>query len=298
MPFVIKNRKVLFAGVSLSMLCWGLSWPSAKILLRYGQPLEIATIRFFFTFTSMVILLPIIGVPLTIARKGLPSLFVATLLVGSYSICFFTGMKTGMPGAGGVLVTTMTPLVTFILSVWLSNRKLAGNEWIGLGLGLLGSVFLLRLWNQASHLLDSGNAYFLMSTILWSFLSRYTAKSGQFGSPLAFSVWMYAGCVLFLLAFVNPINLWHILQHADHIFWVNMMFNAVINTGIATTFYFMATAELGAERTSSFIYIVPFAAALFSWIFINETLHWNTVSGGLLGLIAVWMINFRAFRKK
>jgi drug/metabolite transporter (DMT)-like permease len=70
-----------------------------------------------------------------------------------------------------------------------------------------------------------------------------------------------------------------------------MIFNSVINTGMATTFFFYATSKMGAEKTSSFIYIVPFAAALSSLFFVYETIYWNTIVGGLLGISAVWMIN-------
>ena len=70
-----------------------------------------------------------------------------------------------------------------------------------------------------------------------------------------------------------------------------MIFNAVINTGLATTFYFYGTSKLGPEKTSSFIYIVPFAAALSSLFFIGETLQWNTIVGGLLAILSVYIIN-------
>jgi drug/metabolite transporter (DMT)-like permease len=70
-----------------------------------------------------------------------------------------------------------------------------------------------------------------------------------------------------------------------------MTFNGIINTGIATTFFFYATSKIGAEKTSSFIYIVPFAAAISSFIAIGELIKWNTIVGGILGVIAVAIIN-------
>jgi drug/metabolite transporter (DMT)-like permease len=70
-----------------------------------------------------------------------------------------------------------------------------------------------------------------------------------------------------------------------------MSFNGIINTGLATTFFFYATSKMGAEKTSSFIYIVPFAAAFSSFIAIGEIIKWNTIVGGILGIAAVWVIN-------
>jgi drug/metabolite transporter (DMT)-like permease len=288
----IKNNKnFLLIGLTLSMLTWGLSWPSAKMLMQYGKPLEIAIIRFFFTVVSMFFILRFAKIKFTITKQGLPYLVASSLLVGGYSICFFNGIKHGMPGAGGVLVTTMTPLISFLLSVIISKRSLRQKEIIGLALGIFAGFFLLKIWSNYLHLFESGNSFFLLSTVLWSFLSRFTAKSSNYGSPLAFTFWMNVGCIVFLFFLVDLHLVFSILQKGDAHFWTNMIFNSVVNTGMATTFFFYATSKMGAAKTSSFIYIVPFAAAISSFFFVHETVFWNTIVGGLLGISAVWIIN-------
>lgn len=289
----LNSKNFLLIGISVSMLTWGLSWPSAKLLMNFGKPLEIAIIRFFFTFCSMLILLNIGKIKLSISKEGLPFLGISSLLVGGYSICFFNGIKHGMPGAGGVLVTTMTPLITFILGVIISKKVLRQKEIIGLILGIFAGIFLLKIWSNYKTVFDSGNSYFLLSTILWAFLSRFTSKSGNYGSPLAFTLWMNGGCIVFLSFFVDFKSVFAVMQQGNWKFWSNMIFNSVINTGLATTFYFYATSKLGAEKTSSFIYIVPFAAALSSFFIVNESIQWNTIVGGLLGICAVWIINMK-----
>lgn len=287
----IEKSKLLYPGIVASMLIWGLSWPSGKILTAYASPLHIALSRFGCTFLSSLVLLSILKIPLKINQKGVLYLIVASLLMTLYSLFFFTGIQHGMPGAGGVLVTTMTPIFTYIVSIILAKRKPTQTETIGLLLGIIASSFLLNIWTNYDEILQSGNIYFLLSCITWTFLSRITARSQQYGSPMAFSLWMYLVCSLFLSGFANFPELFKLYQQADHRFWVNLIFNAVINTGMATTFYFFATSKLGAARTSSFIYIVPFAAAFFSWLIIDEKLVWNTIVGGTLGIVAVWVLN-------
>lgn len=286
-----KDPRTLYVGIVMSMITWGVSWPSAKVLSRYGAPIDIAFIRFIGTFIGVGFLLRIIGIPLRISPKGFPSLLWASVLMSSYSLLFFTGILKGMPGAGGVLVTTMTPLVTFLFAVILSARKLSSQEMLGLFIGLVAAFFLLHLWEQFDKILNSGNLYFIGSTLVWAILSRHTSRSAQFGSPLSFSFWMYGLSILMLYVWVDNQNIIKILQSGDSLFWYNLLFNAVVNTGMATTFYFYATSRLGAEKTSSFIYIVPFAAAVSSLVLLGETILWNTIVGGLLGLAAVWMIN-------
>ena len=291
MNSLAKNKHFLIIGISLSMLIWGMSWPSAKVLSNYGKPLEIALIRFVFTFISLFLILHLLKVKLSIQLKGLPSLIFASILIALYSMLFFTGILKGMPGAGGVLVTTMTPIISYMLALVIQKRKPSGKETIGLLIGLFAGCILLSVWNHASQILQSGNLFFILSTLVWAILSRITALSFKYGSPLAFSLWMYLLCILILSCFVDMQSIKQILIKGDTVFWGNMLFNGIVNTGIATTFFFYATSKLGAEKTSSFIYIVPFAAAISSFIAIGEWIQWNTVVGGLLGIMAVWVIN-------
>ncbi len=291
MRALTKNKNFLIIGISVSMLVWGMSWPSAKVLSLYGKPLEIAFLRFIFTFISLLIILKTAGIRLSLEKKGIPSLLLAALLIALYSMLFFTGILKGMPGAGGVLVTTMTPIVSYILALIIQQRKPSQLEMIGLGIGLLAGCILLSIWNHADQILQSGNLFFILSTVVWAILSRITAMSHRYGSPLAFSLWMYLFCIVILAFFIDFQAISVILLSGDLKFWSNMLFNGVVNTGMATTFFFYATAKMGAEKTSSFIYIVPFAAAISSFITIGEVIHWNTIAGGLLGIAAVWVIN-------
>lgn len=286
-----KNKHFLIIGVSVSMLIWGMSWPSAKVLSHYGKPLEIAFLRFIFTFISLFIILKAGGIKLGLKRRGMPSLALAAALIALYSMLFFTGILKGMPGAGGVLVTTMTPIVSYMLALSIQKRKPSTLETVGLFIGFLAGCILLSIWNHADQILLSGNLFFILSTVVWAVLSRITALSYHYGSPLAFSLWMYLLCILILAFFIDFHAIAHIVQCGDLKFWLNMIFNGTVNTGIATTFFFYATSKMGAEKTSSFIYIVPFAAALSSWVAIGEIIHWNTIAGGCLGILAVWVIN-------
>jgi drug/metabolite transporter (DMT)-like permease len=77
----------------------------------------------------------------------------------------------------------------------------------------------------------------------------------------------------------------------DPIFWLNLVFSSAIVTAIATTVYFYATTRLGAEKASSFIFLVPLAAALSSWLLLGEHIMPHTIVGGVLGIAAVYTIN-------
>jgi drug/metabolite transporter (DMT)-like permease len=276
------------------MIVWGFSWPSSKYLTGFFEILELAFTRFVITLTSVFFILRFLKISLQIEKKGWIYLFFASVLMTSYSILFFKGIQHGMPGAGGVLVTTMTPIFTILVSLFFSKRWPNRKEIYGLLLGFLAATFLLHVWENIGNVFKLGNIYFLVSVFVWIFLSRITSNSRSYGSPLAFTWWIYVLCSFFLSFLVDFSSIRASLAQGNGLFYFNLFFNAIINTGIATTVFFFATSKLGPSKTSSFIYIVPFAAALSSYFFLGEIIQWYTIVGGLIGLLAVFVLNWKA----
>lgn len=285
------TNNVFIVGMILSMTCWGISWTSGKILTGYGDPLTISFLRFALTFVSLLVLLPLMKEKLTIKAAGLRDLLISSALISVYTFLFFKGVSVGKPGAGGVLVTVLNPIIIYAITISLARRKPTRNETIGLALGLIAGAVLLKLTTDADEIFKAGNIYFLLAACSWAVLSRFTSNAGKYGSSLSFSLWMYgiSTCLMFLFAGVSSTA--STFQKSDGIFWGNLFFSATITTSIATTFYFVATSKIGASKASSFIFMVPFSAALGSWIFLGEVIEMHTIIGGLLGIAAVYILN-------
>lgn len=292
-----QKERLFLSGIIASMFFWGLSWASGKVLSGYGPPENITLFRFFFTFLSLGVVLLILKVPLKISKAGIPELVLASLGISVYTYLFFKGLFHGNAGTGGVLVTTLNPVITYGIMLLAKRRIPERREIFGLLFGLLAGIVLLKAWQDPEKIIHSGNIYFLLATFIWSFISILTSRSGMYGSPVAYSFWMYSICTIAMI-FIVPMNVnLAILDKADRLFWANVFFSSTITTAFATTFYFYATSKLGAGKASVFIFIVPFTAALGSYIFIDEPLYFHTIAGGLLGIAAIYMINLKLFKK-
>jgi drug/metabolite transporter (DMT)-like permease len=285
------DNNIFLVGMILSMTCWGISWTSGKILSFYGEPIPLSFLRFALTFLSLLVMVVVMKDKITIKRSGTGDVLISSVILSVYTFLFFQGLKEGQAGAGGVLVTVLNPIIAYAIMLTLARRKPTRNEAIGLLLGLVAGAILLRLESEADQVFKVGNIYFLLSAFAWAVLSRFTARAARYGSSVAFSFWMYgiSTCLLFLISGINPTM--EILQKADLVFWGNLFFSATITTSFATTFYFIATSRLGASRASSFIFMVPFSAALGSWIFLGEKIETHTIIGGALGILAVYILN-------
>jgi drug/metabolite transporter (DMT)-like permease len=285
------SDKGLLGGVIFSMFLWGLSWPSGKVLTKYCSAVNFTVYRYTLVITALLLLLSLLGISMKVKKEGIPAFVVSGVLLAIYSYCLFMGLKTGSAGAGGVLVTTLNPLLAYFIGIVLSRRYPSGNEAAGLVLGIAAGCVLLKVWDNSAHLLESGNLYFLLGALTWATMSRVTSKGAKYGSSLGFSLWQYLVTLLCWLPFTHVDELQMAIHITDHLFWINLLFSSVIVTAIATTVYFYTTTRLGAERASSFIFLVPLAAAVSSWLLLDEHIKVHTAVGGLLGIAAVYTIN-------
>jgi drug/metabolite transporter (DMT)-like permease len=286
-----RSKRLFLLGMVLSMTCWGFSWTAGKVMSLYGSTMAISFLRFIVTFVSLFFILLVMKTQFKINKAGIKDLIFASLLISVYTFLFFKGLITGKAGAGGVLVTVLNPIISYAIMLIMARRKPTRNEFIGLVLGVIAGIVLLKLTTEADKIFSAGNIYFLLAALSWALLSVFTSRASRYGSPVTFSFYMYGistAVMLSLAGFREPID---ILIEADGIFWLNLFFSATITTSLATTFYFVATSKIGASKASSFIFMVPFSAALGSWIFLNEVPQAHTVIGGLLGIAAVYILN-------
>ena len=158
-------------------------------------------------------------------------------------------------------------------------------------MGGLGGFILLDIWDNYRNIFAAGNSLFLVAALVYALLSKVISKSAKYGSPISFNFWLHMVALGGLLFIIDFDELKRLMIEGDLKFWLNMLYFGVINSGIATTTYFFATTKLGAEKASSFIFIVPSAAVFFSWLIMDEAIEHKTLIGGSIALLAVFIIN-------
>lgn len=286
-----KKSNNLLIAMLISMVIWGISWPSNHVLTQFGTPIDLGVMRYFLVIISLFIVLIVIKTPFSIARKGIPTLVISGVLMSMYNFTFLQGLREGTAGAGGILVTTLNPIVSYGIGMLLSLKKPSKNETIGLILGVIAGLIMLKIWSNGSVFTEGGNTYFLLSAFIWAIMSKFTSRAKNYGNPFAFTWWMYVVTISCLIPFMNVQAITTLIDTTESRFWGNLLFGSVITTTFATTLYFYATSKIGAEKASSFIFIVPFTAAISAFFIQGEALQIHTIIGGIFGIGAVWMLN-------
>lgn len=284
----MKN-KTLYILMIFAMIAWGETWVSAKILTSYLSSEELIFWRFLFTSITLIPVLIYNKTSFIISKYNLFLAFLSAIILALYNQMFFLGTKYGLASFGGVLVTTLIPIITFILVSFLKNSFFEKKQILGLILGVLGSLIILKVWSfDLALILLGGNLFFLLATIIWPVLTIVNSKQKAINA-ISFSFYMFFFTSIIDLIYID-FNITNILT-LDYVFWMNILLLSLYGTTFATTIYFVAVNLLGSAKASSFFFLVPISSVVFAKVFLDENIEISLIIGGFLTVISVYLIN-------
>ncbi len=285
----MKNTIIFYFLLILAMIAWGETWVSAKILTHYLKADELIFWRFFLTTIGMFFVLVLFKISLKENKKELLIALITSIILSLYNKFFFLGTKYGLASFGGVFVTTMNPVFTFILIAIIYKKFIHKIEVLGLIIGFIGALFMLEIWKISSKIISLGNIYFLLAALTWPIITIISSKQ-KMKSAILFSFYMFLFTTIIQLFFLR-FKISNVFQF-DSKFWINILILSLWGTTFATTVYFYTVNKLGGKVASSFFFIVPVSAIIFSKYFLNEPITIPLIIGGIVGLIAVYILNF------
>jgi len=272
------------------MLAWGGSWVNVKILGHYISAYEMIFLRFGITAITMVPIIIWLKHSFKIDLKSFGLVVLVALALIFYNKYYYLGTKFGTASLGGAMVTTMIPILTFVLLTLMGVKKVSSKDLFALGLGAVGVLTMLHIWTfDLAHILLIQNLYFIIAAFLWAVLTIISSKSTKI-SPIVFTFYVYIMSVVLdcvLLVDVSAIP----YASFDGIFWINMLLISLAASTFANTIFFLGIEKLGAAEVSSFVFLVPFSAIGLSAIFLDEKVDLFIIIGTILTLFAVKMLN-------
>jgi len=284
-----KEVKLYSYLLTLAMLLWGGGWTALKIL-TYNLPMDVIIFwRFFIMSLAFLPVLYFLKEPLKIDFHSMKYVLSSSVLNIAFMVSSFMGIKYGLAGAGSVIITSLSPLITFILMAIIFRKRINKSQYIGLFLGIIAGVIILQL-NDLSLFFNGSNSYFLLCAIIWAGVTILSQRAHKHLHPVHYSFYIsvIATFVAFMYAFHSNLGA---VFHQGIQFWVALLYLAILGQTLATTIFFMASGKLGSEKTSSFMFLVPIFALLSAWLVLDEPIELHIVVGGILSMFAVVFIN-------
>ncbi|HFU75980.1 MAG TPA: DMT family transporter [Arcobacter sp.] len=284
-----QNSFLFYFLLVLAMVFWASSWISAKVFSEYINAYELMVYRYFLTTISFVPILLYLKKSFVISKDTLLLALLSTLFMILYSKFFFDGTMHGTAGLGAAFVTTLNPIITFILSLVFFKKELRKKDIFALLLGAVGIFTILNVWSfEFEDIFVIANLFFILAAFSWALLTLNNSRVKTV-DPLVLTFYIYLFTTLFGY-FITPFESGNIFEF-DFVFWFNLILISIGSTTFATSFYFIAISKIGASKASSFIFLVPFNAIFLSYLFLDEPIYYTTIIGTILSIIAVSMLN-------
>lgn len=291
------NKNLFQFLLFLAMIGWGASWVNIKVLSNYLNEFETMFFRFFITSITMLPIIIILRKSFRIDIKSFFWILLTSITLIGYMKYFYLGTKYGTASLGGAFVTSLIPIITFVILALFGTKKITRKDSFALSLGAIGVMTMLNVWSfNIEEISVIQNLYFIVAAFLWSTITILSSKASNI-SPIVFTFYLYIIiCILNLFFFIDFRTIEY--SKLDSIFWINMLILSIAASTFSNTIYFLGIEKLGASEVSSFIFLVPFAAITLSAIFLNEVITPSIILGTFLTIIAVKILNNIKFSKK
>ncbi len=286
----MERSERLFLWMVVAMTLWGGGWVALKVLTA-AVSFEVITFwRFAIMFVAFLPLILWMKRPIVIPYRSIKYIIAGAGLNVAFMVVAFFGVKYGSAGGGGVIITTLSPLVTFALAAVIYKKRLTASQVMGLSLGMVGGLIMLQAWESGSGLFSSANLFYMLAALIWAVVTLLSQASHIHIYPLHYSFAISFVGTMMLMPF-NTLSELAVVFDQDGYFWISLIYLGVLGQTVATTIYFFASAQIGSGKASSFMFIVPFSALFFAALFLKEPLQMHIVAGGVVSILAVVLIN-------
>ncbi|HEX8734688.1 MAG TPA: EamA family transporter [Pyrinomonadaceae bacterium] len=277
------------------VLCviWGTTWIFIKRGLDDLPPVSFAAIRFT---VACVLLLPLLWqqkIPFPKGRAAWIIIFVTGFLqfFFNYGLLFW-GEQHISSGLAAVLQATI-PAFGLILARIYVGESITGLKIISIVLGLLGvSVIFREQLTLNGQMAFLGSAAVVVGAMGASYASVLTKAKGQN---------MHPASMVFGQMLVGHITLWFVGLSVEGnplaFHWslkaiVCVLYLAIMGSITAFWLYYWLLTKIDVTRAMMIAFVTPLVAVIIGGFF-GETLGLQTLFGGLLILLSVFLIVIR-----
>lgn len=272
-----------------TVLIWGTTFVSTKILLEGSTPVEILFYRFLLGYGALLLLYP-----RTHKIKGPKEelLFFALGLTGVslYFLLENTALKFTFATNVGLLSGTVPILTAIVSHFFVADEKLNKKHFGGFLVAFAGTSMVIFNAQVVLKLNPLGDFLALMAPLAWSFYSVLLKKLDHSYNP----IFVTRKIFFYGLLTVIPIMGW---QDANFIpqrlislqFILNIAFLGLVASALCFITWNKAVEIIGTIKASNYIYLVPLISMITSILVLNERVTGLAVAGGFLILMGVYI---------
>lgn len=283
----------------VTILIWGTTFVSTKLLLNTFTPVEILFIRFVIGYIALLLFYP---KPLKIDNKQHEWLFMAAGISGITLYYLLENMALTFTTASNVgIIITIAPFFTALLASWLltSEKKPQLTFYIGFLIALCGVILISHHSSRILELNPVGDLLAVLAAIAWAIYAILTRKISQLNyHPIQATRHTFFYGLLFMLPILLLMGIrFDTTDLITPVNRTNILFLGLGASALCFVTWNIAVKLLGAVKTSVYIYLAPLITVTTSVFILSEPLTPTLITGALLTLLGLWLSETNFFEK-
>lgn len=275
--------------IALFCVLWSSAFAGAKLALAYCPPLTLLTIRFLIAGTIMMALAWMIDGRPRLRGRDIAALVFCGILNNAVYLGFNWMALTLASSSYVAVLTSCLPLVVALFAGPLLGETMSRVKWLGIALGLVGVVIVLRSRLEGGHesllgtlLSGLGVIAFAAGTLAYKYLKP------QGGVWTGTAIQCLAGGLVLIpvaLSFENVSDI-----HLGTSLFVGLAY-LVIGVSIGGYgLWFFLLSRSGATAASSLHFLMPPLGLFFGWLLMGEAVPPLDIVGIAPIALGIWLV--------
>jgi drug/metabolite transporter (DMT)-like permease len=271
----------------LFVFFWSSAFVSGQIIVQSASPFASLSFRFMIVALGFIIFAKIFNEKILVKKSLIyQSAVTGILFHGFYLGGVFFSYSVGLSATLSALIVGLQPVLTNILSGPILKEKVTFTQWMGILLGLIGTVFVIGL--------DVGKSIPVLGIIasivaligattatIWQkkFTNKLSLSVNNFYQALAAAIFLLLASFIFEVSYINFTTS----------FILSMGWQIIMVSFGAFTILMYLIKIGSASKTSNLFFLVPPTTAVMAWFVLGEELYRNDLIGLMIASIGVFI---------
>ncbi|WP_459480066.1 DMT family transporter [Clostridium saccharoperbutylacetonicum] len=288
----MKNKLIIGNLITLfTMIIWGTTYISTKILLQNLQPMEILFYRFIIAYFILMLIYPKFK-KIHSFKEELVFMSAGATGVTLYYLIENVALKYTLASNVG-LFSAMAPILTALLSnFFIEHENFEKKLLYGFAISIVGVFLVIFNGNFILKLNPLGDFLAILASFIWAvysiILKKLNNKYRYNYIYITRKIFFYGVMFMIPLMFALKVNL-----ALEKLIIPNVLFNILFLSLIASALCFITwnigVSYIGAVKASNYIYIVPLITTVTSIIILKEPITNIVLIGAILILSGLYI---------
>lgn len=285
-----KRRAIGILFLLLTMILWGVSFVSIKIVMRVLPPLNLAFFRLLIAIFMLYFMMKKMTPARKIAKPDLPRfIFSGVIGITLYFYLENSALVEISANAASIIVAFL-PISSMLGEAFFMKKRIKPLEIIGVAMSILG-VYMVIGGNLGEGGSAKGYIYMFLAVLAYSAFQLSSKPLFEKYTDLEVGFYQTLFALFAFLPFLwTETVYWHLWDLSTGLHFI---FLAVFCSGWATYFYMYSLNHLGITISSVFLNLMPVVTFIASFIIFGEKLTLIQAIGSMIVILSVSVITVK-----